>query len=596
MGSTTSLLRPTILKRTLFFMTMDLGLSFITLFFAYQLRFNFQVPPQYMEQLPSMFAAIGLLKLASLYYFNIYNIPWRFFSLDSFEKLLKAHLTAYLLFAGLAALYTSYVGAFPRSVVIIDLFLSIVFIGALRVAKRLYLESGEQVGTAALIVGVTKAGELAARYLDDKETDLHPVAFLDDNPAQEGNLIRGMKVYGYRDLAKVVETYSVGAAVIAAKLSPEQLDDLFERLKAVGIEKVKMVRMFGEDDEKIKDISIEDLLARKPKDLDKTAIGDFIRGKKVLITGAGGSIGSEIARQCAAFGASGLVLVDNGEYNLYAIGEELGGFPHVCRMVSVTDAKRMEKIFARERPELVIHAAAYKHVPLVEENVEAAVENNILGTKLCIDLAIKYKANEFVLISTDKAVRPTNVMGATKRVCELYAQNVDAGETRIVAVRFGNVLGSSGSVVPKFRAQIEAGGPVTVTHPEVTRYFMLIAEACELVLQAASLAKGGEVFILDMGEPVKIVDLAKKMLLLSNREDIQIEFTGLRPGEKLFEELLLDERDKETKYPSIFVGRPTAFDIDALNGKIVRLLESEEKTPILKEIVPEFNHNGKENG
>jgi len=259
-------------------------------------------------------------------------------------------------------------------------------------------------------------------------------------------------------------------------------------------------------------------------------------------------------------------------------------------MQSVVHQKQLRKTFERYRPQIIIHAAAYKHVPLVEENIEEAILNNIVGTKNCIDTAIAYKAEKFILISTDKAVRPTNVMGTTKRVCELYAQNVNASETEIVAVRFGNVLGSSGSVIPKFKQQIEAGGPVTVTHPEITRYFMLIPEACELVLQAGAIGQGGEIFILDMGSPVKIVDLAKKMIELSGREGIEIVFTGLRPGEKLYEELLIDESDMHTAYKSITVAAPTHYPIDQLNSDIEALMQEENKIAKLKEIVQEFNH------
>jgi UDP-N-acetyl-D-glucosamine 4,6-dehydratase len=310
-----------------------------------------------------------------------------------------------------------------------------------------------------------------------------------------------------------------------------------------------------------------------------------------LITGAGGSIGSEIVRQCAKFGAAKLILLDHSEYNLYQIEQEISGQKDiVCVMQSVVNKAQLKKTFAMYKPQIVIHAAAYKHVPMVEANIEEAILNNVIGTKNTIDVAIEHSVEKFVLISTDKAVRPTNVMGATKRICELYAQNSNGKGTDIVAVRFGNVLGSSGSVIPKFKSQIEQGHNITVTHPEITRYFMLIPEACELVLQAGAIGTGGEIFILDMGEPIKIVNLAKKMIELSGREDIEIEFTGLRPGEKLYEELLIDESNVNTDYPSITVAKPTFYDIERLNRDIEYLLESEEKVSALKKIVPEFNH------
>ena len=341
----------------------------------------------------------------------------------------------------------------------------------------------------------------------------------------------------------------------------------------------------------LKDISVEDLLARHPKDLDKTVIENFIKDKIVLITGAGGSIGSEISRQCASFGAKQLILLDHSEFNLYSVAEELNECDPVLVMQSVVNKELLDKTFEHYKPDIVVHAAAYKHVPLVEENISEAIINNVIGTKNAIDCAIKHKVKKFVLISTDKAVRPTNVMGTTKRICELYAQNIASDSTDIVAVRFGNVLGSSGSVIPKFKAQIEKGGPITVTHPDITRYFMLINEACELVLQAAAIAKGGEIFILDMGEPVRIIDLAKKMISLSGHDDIEIEFSGLRAGEKLYEELLIDDSDAKTQYESITVAGKTEYDISALNEDIQELVNTKEKLAKLKEMVPEFEHN-----
>jgi FlaA1/EpsC-like NDP-sugar epimerase len=369
----------------------------------------------------------------------------------------------------------------------------------------------------------------------------------------------------------------------------------------------------------LKDISVEDLLARRPKDLDKLAIKHFIKDKKVLVTGAGGSIGSEIVRQCYKYKAKEIILVDHSEYNLYSIEQEFNVHTVIPVMQSVVNKPDLLKTFEKYQPDIVIHAAAYKHVPLCESNIDEAINNNVLGTKNVLDIACSLGVEKVVLISTDKAVRPTSVMGATKRVDELYAQNKQSVpkdissenkqsapkdislkdklcDTEIVAVRFGNVLGSSGSVIPKFKAQIQNGQNITVTHPEITRYFMLIPEACELVLQAGSLGSGGEIFILDMGEPVKIVDLAKQMIKLSGRDDIDIEFTGLRPGEKLYEELLIDDSDMHTKYESIMVAKPTKYDIDKLNKDIEELLVCDDKISKLKDIVPEFQHRLNDNG
>ena len=346
----------------------------------------------------------------------------------------------------------------------------------------------------------------------------------------------------------------------------------------------------------LKDISVEDLLARHPQDLDKDKIKQFIKDKTILVTGAGGSIGSEICRQCEKFGAKKLILLDHSEYNLYTITEELKKVTTVSVMQNVVNKEFLEQTFKIHMPDIVIHAAAYKHVPLVEANIYEGILNNVVGTKNAIDLSIKYGVKKFVMISTDKAVRPTNVMGTTKRICELYAQNAvsldnsNGNGTDIVAVRFGNVLGSSGSVIPKFKSQIENGQNITVTHPDITRYFMLIPEACELVLQAGAIGTGGEIFILDMGESIKIVDLANKMIELSGKTNIAIEFIGLRPGEKLYEELLIDDSDTQTDYDSITVAKPTQYDLEKLNKDIEELLACTNKLQKLKEIVPEFNH------
>jgi UDP-N-acetyl-D-glucosamine 4,6-dehydratase len=406
-----------------------------------------------------------------------------------------------------------------------------------------------------------------------------------------GNYFKNIKVYKEEKLQSLISVCGCKTVIITKDLEQKKLDNLVEKLLSLGIKEIKKTTLFEDEKTALRDVSITDLLARKPKDLDKTAIEEFIKDKTVLITGAGGSIGSELSRQCIKFGARHIILLDHSEYNLYKIEQELEGESITAVLQSVADRKLLEKTFKRFNIDILFHAAAYKHVPLVEENMEEAILNNIIGTKNCMDLAVKYGVKKFVMISTDKAVRPTNVMGATKRVCELYGQNLQTKKTEIVSVRFGNVLGSSGSVIPKFKKQIEKGGPITVTHPKITRYFMLIPEACQLVLQAGSLGKGGELFILDMGEPVKIVDLAKKMCELSGRDDIKIVFTGLRKGEKLYEELLINEADAKTKYDSIMIAKPTFYDINKLQKQIEELLRSEDKIAILKKIVPEFKHN-----
>lgn len=586
-------LQPTLVKRFLFFVLGDFIISLATFFLSYQLRFNFDIPVEFFENFNTLFLILVSLKIGALYFFGIYSIPWRYFSIDSLEKIVKSHIGAYSLFLAVFAIAGEYLEPFPRSVIIIDGFLSLVFLGFLRISKRFTIETRNKSGSTALIIGTNRDAEIVARYLSDKESELYPVAFIEDDKNRIGSTIFNLKVYGFKDLHKLVDEYAVSTAVIAKEQDPKKLNELFNILKLAGIDNIKMVSIFSsQTKEKLKELSIEDLLARKPKDLDKDAIHRFLQNKSVLITGAGGSIGSELVKQSIKHGATSLILVDNSEIAVYNLSIAYQHNSNIAvKLASVTDNDMMEEIFKTHKPDIVLHAAAFKHVPIVEENPKYACENNVLGTKITIDKAIKYGTSKFVLISTDKAVRPTNIMGATKRVCELYGANVDPKKTKIVSVRFGNVLGSSGSVVPRFKIQIENDEPVTVTHPDVTRFFMLIDEACQLVLQAASLGEGGETFILDMGKPVKIVDLASKMIQLYNKPETKIEFTGLRPGEKLFEELLIDENDKKTKYDSIFIAPKSHYPIEKLNREINTLLAAKNQAEILREIVPEFNHN-----
>jgi len=582
--------RPTSLKRTIFFMLVDLLLFLATLLFAYELRFNFLIEERFFETFWLVFWVLATFKIAAFYLFRVYALIWRFFSFSDAENIIKAHIAAYGVFVLVYLLFPELFNPFPRSVIIIDFFLSILFIGAFRGLKRV-LNEGKNNNPIkpTLIVGVNSKTNTVIQAALKNEIDHYPVAIvsLEGNDNMANTYINNVKVYDIKELETVVGKKEITSAIITEELGQRELKALFEQLKDVGIQDIKQVKLLGSEHEKLEDLSIEDLLARHPQDLDTTLISSFIKGKSILITGAGGSIGSEISRQCASFGASSLTLVDNSEFNLYQIGEQITDA--ALRLVSVTEREKLQTLMTELQPDIVIHAAAYKHVPICEENPSAAVVNNVLGTKNVIDSCISQGVQKLVIISTDKAVRPTNVMGATKRVTELYAQNVESKSTEIVAVRFGNVLGSSGSVIPKFKQQIEAGGPVTVTDKEITRYFMLIPEACQLVLQTAAIAKGGELFILDMGEPIKILDLAKQMIHLYGKDDeIEITFTGLRPGEKLYEELLLDENDKKTKYSSIFIATPTGYDIKKLNEDIDILLSSDDKVRALQKIVPEY--------
>lgn len=589
------LLRPTSTKRLIFFLIFDALLSLVSLYLAYTLRFNFHVPENFMVHFWHVYTVLTLLKLTALFLFKNYFIIWRFFSFVDAKNIIFAHLLAYALFVFVYLLFTPYFAPFARSIVMIDFFLSLSFLGFLRASKRFLVERGQSHIKPTLIVGVNSNTGTIIQSALRGDIAYYPAAIIDleEDASSTHAYIHNVKVFAYKELEEVLHQKHIGSVIVVAKLTPQRLKPLVDRLNALGITDIKRVKLLGDNHEKLEDISIEDLLARHPKDLDLDAIESFICGKSIVVTGAGGSIGSEIAQQCKMFGASHLTLVDNSEFNLYQMGQRIP--EATLKLLNVTEKEELEKLFAALTPEIVIHAAAYKHVPLCEANPAAAVKNNVLGTKNVIDVSIKYGVQKLVVISTDKAVRPTNIMGATKRVTELYAQNVvslenvETKQTEIVSVRFGNVLGSSGSVIPKFKAQIEVGGPVTVTHPEITRYFMLIPEACQLVLQAATMAKGGELFILDMGEPVKIVDLAKQMIRLYAKEgEVSIAFVGLRPGEKLYEELLIDESEQKTKYSSIFIAKPTVYDITQLTHDIEVLLDAEDKVEALQKIVPEF--------
>ena len=580
-------LKPTQAKRTTFFISSDILISFFSLFLAYNLRFNFVVPADFMNNFLLIFMILLVFKISFFSYFNIYKTAWRFFSLYEIKKILLAHLYAYLSFVVIFLIFREEMSPFARSIIIIDFMLSLVFIVFFRLLKRILLETGSsQKFKNTLIIG---ADPYIRNLLQTKkELNYSPVAMLDDKPELIGTYISDLKVYAFDELKRVIKSRDIEAVVISKSYEQKSLIEIFETLNKFEITDIKVINNL--QDKELKDIGVEDLLARHPKDLDKELIGNFIKNKVILITGAGGSIGSEISRQCAKFGAKKLILLDHSEFNLYTIAEELSNFEPILVMQSVVNKDFLDLTFEKYKPQIVIHAAAYKHVPLVEDNIPEAILNNVIGTKNSIDCAIKHNVEKFVLISTDKAVRPTNVMGTTKRICELYAQNVKPRNTEIVAVRFGNVLGSSGSVIPKFKMQISKDGPITVTHPDITRYFMLIPEACELVLQAASIGKGGEIFILDMGEPIKIVDLAKKMIELSGKDNIKIEFTGLRPGEKLFEELLIDDSEANTQYKSITVAGKTFYDIDKLDEDILVLVNCKDKLEKLKLIIPEFKH------
>ena len=569
----------------MFFIFFDTLIISTSVFIAYSLRFDFDIPHNFYTGLFVTIAVLVVIRIALFSGFKIYDISWRHFGFNDTTKLINIVILSTLLL-----LFTTYFLRFnfeiiiPRSIIAIEFFISLFLMLALRISKRLYLEKykANALGKYTVIVADLDRANTILRSIDHSTSKYYPIAIITNTT--ENIQMNGVDVYSFKSFKE--KNLGFEALIVDENIDMGMLE---RELDLHGDAEIKVATTYDNAKTKLQDMSVEDLLARRPKDLDKAKIKNFLENKKVLITGAGGSIGSELCRQCIKYGVKQLILVESSEYNLYAITEELGQEKCVPVMQNILDDEAIEHTFTIYKPEIVIHAAAYKHVPLVEYNIEEGIKNNVLGTKKIIDKAIEHKVQKFIMVSTDKAVRPTNVMGTTKRICELYSQNVDAKDTEIVAVRFGNVLGSSGSVIPKFKKQIQEG-VVTVTHPDITRYFMLIPEACELVLQAGAIGHGGEIFILDMGEPIKIVDLAKKMIALSGKKDVKIEFTGLRPGEKLYEELLINESDAQTDYESITIAKPIPYAIEKLNADIEELLTCKDKLAKLKEIVPEFEH------
>lgn len=462
-----------------------------------------------------------------------------------------------------------------------------------------------------LIVGAGDAGNALIKEIrNSRHLNMNIVGVIDDAQSKIGGYIHGIKILGDRNkIVDIAEKTGAKEIIIAIpSASPGKLKELLDICKQTNCELKKLpgIYQFVNGDvsvSNLKNVDVNDLLGREPIKVDLTSILDYVSGKVVMVTGGGGSIGSELCRQIASHNPKQLVLVDIYENTTYDIQQELrNSFPRlnlVVLIASVRNTKRMDMIFEKYKPDIVYHAAAHKHVPLMEDSPNEAVKNNVLGTWKVVQAADKWKVKRFVMISTDKAVNPTNIMGATKRICEMIIQTYDKhSDTEFVAVRFGNVLGSNGSVIPLFKKQIEVGGPVTVTHPDIIRYFMTIQEAVSLVLQAGAYAKGGEIFVLDMGEPVKILDLAKNLIRLSGHkpgDDIKIEFTGLRPGEKLYEEMLMDEEGlQDTENRLIHIGKPIDLDEEGFMNQLEELKSyvAEEPDDIrewVQRIVPTYH-------
>ncbi|MDO9082434.1 MAG: nucleoside-diphosphate sugar epimerase/dehydratase [Humidesulfovibrio sp.] len=551
---------------------------------SYLLRFDFNLSNAYGAQLVSLLKYVIPLKLGVFLVLGLYRGMWRYTSLLDFWKLTEAVVLSSSLFVALVAFRFGFTG-FSRSVLAMDGLLCLMFAAGVRLSIRtIYARTAawtsarqhpQRPARRMLVIGAGNLGERLVREIAlTPELNFDVVGFLDDDPAKQGRSLHGREVLGgVDDLVSVAEDRGAEEVCIAvSRASAAQMRRIVEACKASGLPHrilpATSELLEGRVALTLRPVDYLDLLGRSEVDLDEGGIAAMLKGRVVLVTGCGGSIGSELCRQVVRFGPARLVLVDVSEYNLYAIAKELSselGFTGSVRVLgSVADLELMRKVMAEHRPAFVLHAAAYKHVPMLEENPWSAVTNNILGSRAVMQAAAESGVGRFVLVSTDKAVRPTSVMGASKRVTERLMACFAGGTTRFMAVRFGNVVGSSGSVVPLFRRQIERGGPVTVTHPEVTRYFMSISEACQLILQAAALSKsggrggqGGEIFVLDMGEPVRIVDMARDLIRLSGQEpglDVEIVFTGLRPGEKIYEELITEGEDVvRTEHEKIMV-------------------------------------------
>lgn len=573
-------------KRFLFFLFFDTGIFILSLFLAFLFHFDFAGTIDYADQVGKVLPFFVAVKLASFLVLRVYGIAWRYVGMRDLVNLTVALMLAELLLVVLSLPHIlpegMAISGFPKRIIFMDGLISLFLVMGLRISKRFYFEilscksSRSPLGKTTLVIGAGNCGEMILRDMMRQQfADFYPIGFLDDSPDLMGRYIHGIRVLGGTDLmANMVAQHSVEAVIIAiTSLNRKKLSHLYGTARQAGVKTIKVVPRFYQFDQPeinlkaLEDICIEDLLGRQAVNVDFGEIGQFLKGRSVLVTGAGGSIGSEIVRQVCSFQPERIILFDIDETELHNLGLTLNRlFPSLRKVISfvtgdMRDVQRLQDVFKELQPDVVFHAAAYKHVPMMECNPKEAVKVNILGTWNLVRAAVVFGVKKFVMISTDKAVRPTSVMGATKRMAEYICRACDGmgkGPTRFVSVRFGNVLGSRGSVLPIFLDQLKHGQPLTVTHMEMKRYFMTIPEAVTLVLQATVIGDGGEVLVLDMGEPVKISDLAEDLIRLHGLEpykDIEIEVTGLRPGEKLFEEILTAEEGTDaSRHEKIFIA------------------------------------------
>lgn len=596
---------------------IDTIICAFSLTIAVFLRFNYdEIPEADLKNLPLNYAVVLTVRFLSFLFSKTYKGVVRYTSSKDaariFSVVLAGSVLVYLtnLIHYFFIDHTYYI---PNSIIIIDALVTLFIMISSRLGvKALYLETKNPANQRmnVIIYGAGEAGIITKRTLDrDAAIKYKVVAFVDDDDKKKGRSLEGVFIHATDQLPELIKSNQAEIVIISIQnLSPEKKNEitdvcLNQNVKVLNVPPATKWINGELSFNQLKTIHIEDLLERDPIRLSTDIISKELNGKIILITGAAGSIGSELARQCMRFQPKKIYLLDQAETPLHDLELEFSekytkeSFEAV--MADVRNAERMLNVFNTFKPQMVFHAAAYKHVPMMENNPSESVFTNILGTKICADLAVKFGVQKFVFISTDKAVNPTNVMGASKRIAEIYIQSLGKkSSTGFITTRFGNVLGSNGSVIPRFRRQIEQGGPVTITHPEITRYFMTIPEACQLVVEACSMGKGGEIFVFDMGKSVKIIDLARKMIKLSGLQegkDIQIAFTGLRPGEKLYEELLADsENTLPTHHSQILIGKAREYayeDVNETIEKMIALFNTQNNELIvrhMKTIVPEF--------
>jgi FlaA1/EpsC-like NDP-sugar epimerase len=594
---------------------LDLGVSAIAFYAAYMLRFEAAIPDNYLRQFVTLLPFMLAIRFIWRFPGGLHQQLWRFVSLREVVETTVTLALGSIAFWLLAKLALHM--HVPIGVLALDWGINLVGYLGLRAVWRLYAERrartevGGQTRKPILLVGAGQAGNIFAKEIQQRHPDLEAIGFVDDDPNKLHSRVQGLEVLGTtQDMPRLIGLHGVAEVILcipsANQAEVRRILELCHaaRVKVKTLPSLKDLIAGNVELSKMREIDIEDLLGREPVAFDRASAAGYLGGRVVMVTGAGGSIGSELCRQIAALGPARLLLVGHDEFAIYSIDMELRehvpGLEALPLIADVRDLKRMRHLFSQYGPDVVFHAAAHKHVPLMEANPSEAILNNAVGTRLVATLADEFGAEAFVLISTDKAVNPTNVMGASKRLAEMTVQEIATrSRTRFMSVRFGNVLGSSGSVIPLFKRQIAQGGPITITHPDIIRYFMTIPEAAQLVLQAGALGQGGEVFVLDMGAPVKIVDLARDLIKLSGLEpevDIPITFTGLRPGEKLYEELLTaEEGTSATTHKKIFIARPEAIDRERLERGLSALCEvagredPDATRRALKELVPTYH-------